>query len=298
MSRSTIWRFLEQADLKPHKSRYWLNSHDPDFDAKAERICRLYVDAPKLLERGRLVLCCDEKTGMQILERKHPTRPPAPGRPERREHEYVRHGSRALIASFAVPTGQVVWNLGQTRTSEDFASHLRHVVDQFPDLEGYDWVMDNLNTHWSLDVCRLVAELSDIPFDPKSLATGPQRREFLADPTHKHVFHFTPKHGSWLNQVELWFGVLSKRFLARGDFPGAEDFERRLAEFLDDYNAHHAHPYRWTYNGTPLTRDTPFSRTRRQAQCGRAWYGPRRQLHERLLYPPRPYTRGKPAVAA
>ena len=79
MSRSTIWRILEDADIQPHKSRYWLNSHDPDFDAKAERICRLYLDSPVLYRQGELVLCCDEKTGMQILERKHPTKPAEPG---------------------------------------------------------------------------------------------------------------------------------------------------------------------------------------------------------------------------
>ena len=289
MSRSTIWRILEEADLKPHKSEYWLNSHDPDFDEKARDICKLYVDAPQLYQQGRLVICCDEKTGMQILERKHPTKPVVSGIPERREHEYIRHGTRVLINSFAVPTGQIAWNIGQTRTSQDFAAHLRHAVTQFPVMERYDWVIDNLNTHWSLDVCRLVSEWCDIPFDAKALRRGADRRAFLTDPSHKHVFHFTPKHGSWLNQVELWFGVLQRRFLTRGEFTSATEFEQRLTAYLEDYNANQAHPYRWTYTGQPLVRATPFDRTRRQQQHGRAWFSRRPKLFEKLLYPPRPY---------
>jgi hypothetical protein len=298
MSYSTIWRILDDADLKPHRSVYWLNSHDPDFDAKARDICQLYVQTPYFYQQGRLVICCDEKTGMQILQRKHPTRLAVPGKPEKREHEYIRHGARALIASFLVPTGQVVWNLGKTRTSEDFAAHLANVVDQCPGMQRYDWVVDNLNTHWSLDVCRKVATWSHVPFVPKDLQRGAQRRAFLCDPTHKHVFHFTPKHGSWLNQVELWFAVLARRFLKRGDFASAAEFEDRLRAFLDDYNAHYAHPYRWTYTGQPLVRATPFSQTRRQQRRGRAWFGPRPQLFERFIHSPRPYKRRPKPLAA
>jgi len=289
MSRSTIWRILEEADLKPHRSQYWLNSHDEQFDAKAREICGLYINAPQFYQQGRLVICCDEKTGMQILERKHPTKPAMPGKVERREHEYIRHGTRALIASFAVPTGQVAWNLGTTRTSEDFAAHLCTARKQFPEMDRYDWILDNLNTHWSLDVCRVVAQWCNVPFVEKQLQRGADRQAFLTDPSHKHVFHFTPKHGSWLNQVELWFGVLERRFLRRGEFRSPGEFEQRLESFLDDYNVCYAHAYRWTYTGDPLVRDTPFSRTRRQQQHGRVWFNRRPKLFERLLYPPRPY---------
>ena len=291
MSRSSVWRILDEADLKPHRSIYWLNSHDPDFERKAHNICALYLNALHCFAQGRLVICTDEKTGMQILERTSPTQPIAPGKPEKREHEYIRHGTRTLLASFVVPTGQVVWTLSQTRTSADFAAHLAQVVTQLPDMHRYDWVVDNLNTHWSLDVCRLVAQWCKVPFVANDLSRGGQRRAFLSDPSHTHVFHFTPKHGSWLNQVELWFSVLARRFLKRGDFSAAQDFETRLADYLDVYNTHHAHPYRWTYTGQPLGRATPFSQTCRQQRQGRAWVSARPKRFERALYPPRPYQR-------
>jgi len=291
MSRSTIFRVLDEADLKPHRSDYWLNSHDPDFEAKSLEICKLYLDAPRLYQQGRLVICCDEKTGMQILERKDPTMRARPGTPEKREFEYIRHGTRALITSLAVPTGEIVWNLGLTRKAVDFAAHFRHVAEHYSGMKRFDWVVDNLNTHWHLELCEAVAELSEVAFEPKKLQTGQQRRAFLMDPDHKHVFHFTPTHGSWLNQVELFFSVLSRRFLRRGDFSGPEEFEARLGWFLADYNACHAHPYRWTYTGEPLVRGTPFDRTRRQEQKGRAWVGPHRPLWQRRIYPPRTYRR-------
>jgi len=291
ISRSSIWRILHDVDLKPHQSAYWLNSHDEDFDAKAQRICQLYVGALSAYEQGRLVVCCDEKTGMQVLERKAPTKPARPGQCERREHEYIRRGTRVLINSLAVATGQIAWTLGATRKATDFVTHLKHAYQHLPRMKRYDWVMDNLNTHWSVDVCRLVARWSKVPFESDKLKKGVQRRAFLSDPGHRHVFHFTPKHGSWLNQAELFFGTLQRRFLARGSFRSIKDFERQLERFLHDYNTHHAHPYRWTYTGEPLVRDIPFSRTRRQQRQGRAWMSPRPKRFERLLYSPRPYRR-------
>lgn len=295
MHRSTIQRILHNADLKPHRSVYWLNSHDRDFDAKATAICQLYVRSPMLYQQGELVICTDEKTGMQILQRKYPTQLARPGHPEKREHEYIRHGTRALIASFVVPTGEVVWNLGPTRTSIDFATHLKQVADHFRTWSRITWVMDNLNTHWSQQACEVLAALNGLVFEPKRLSTGAERRAFLTDPEHRYRFVFTPTHGSWLNQVELFFSVLARRFLQRGDFACAAEFEERLAAYLEAYNAREKHPYRWTYTGQPLVRGTPFCRTRRQQRQGRAWFGTRRQRFDRVLYSPRPYKRRAPS---
>lgn len=227
MSRSSLWRILHEGDLKPHKSASWLNSHDEDFDAKAHTIGQLYVQALKGYEQGRLVSCCDEKTGLQVLERTAPTKPARPGQRERREHEYIRHGTRVLIHSLAVATGHISWSLGATRTAADFVAHLHQAYHHSPRMQRYDWVMDNVNTPWSLDVCRLVARWCRVPCEPAKLTKGVQRRAFLGDPSHRHVFHCTPQHGSWLHQAALFFGVLQRRFLARGSFTSIKDFERR-----------------------------------------------------------------------
>jgi hypothetical protein len=291
ISRSTVQRILAQADLKPHKSVYWLNSHDPDFEAIAREVCGLYVQAPALYQQGRLLLCCDEKAGMPILGRPFPTQPPQPGKPEKREFEYIRLGTRTLITSFVVATGEVVWDLGPTRTHRDFRAHVLHVAEHFPEIRRFDRVVDNLNTHMSPELCEAVAGLCGLPWRPKALETQNQRRAWLSDPEHKHVFHYLPRHGSWLNQVELWFGVLARQFLRRGDFASVPEFEERSGRYLAAYNLEQAHPYRWTYTGQPLVRRTPFRRVRRQRQQGRAWFSTRPQLYERLLHPPRPYRR-------
>ena len=158
-------------------------------------------------------------------------------------------------------------------------------------MQRYDWVVDNLHTHWSLDVCRLVAQWCGVPCVAKALRRGAQRRAFLSDPTHKHVFHFTPKHGSWLNQVELWLSVLARRLLKRGDFCSPQDFTTRLEAYLEVYNTHQAHPYRVDVYGATPGAATPFSQTRRQQRHGRAWLSARPKQFERALYPPRPYKR-------
>ena len=124
VSRSSVWRILPDVDLKPHKREYWLNSHDEDLEAQAHTICQLYAKALESYQQGRLVVCCDEKTGMPVLERQAPTKPAQPGRRERREHEYIRHGTRVLINSLAVATGQIAWTIGTTRQTPDFVAHL------------------------------------------------------------------------------------------------------------------------------------------------------------------------------
>jgi hypothetical protein len=256
MSRSTIQRILAQAELKPHKVRSWMHSDDPDFERLALDICGLYVQAPVLFRQGELIVCTDEKTGIQAVQRKHPGQPMAPGLPELREPEYIRRGTRCLLATFVVPTGEVYGDVTAHRTNKDFRTHIRHVVgwlgERHPRVERVHWVMDNLNTHWSLAVCQLFARLNGLKFEPKKLQRGPQRRAFLTDPDHRHVVHFTPKHGSWLNQVELWFSVLTRRVIQRGNFTSKADLERKILAYIVYHNTYKAHPYAWTYTGKPL----------------------------------------------
>ncbi len=298
-SRSTIWRILDEIDLKPHESVYRLNRHDPDFDAKAQDICGSYLDAQRFYAEGRLILSSDEKTGTQALGRPHPTREARPGRPAKVEFDHTRHGTRCLLNTFCVPTGEVVWDLLAARTSVDRAAHLRHVAGQFPGMKRYDWVVDDLNTHSeALEVRQRVAESCDPEIDERPLGTGAQGRAFLTDESHKVVFHFTPIHGSWLNQVELFFRVVARRFLRRRVFGGMAEFEGRSEAWLEEYDSQHAPAYQWTYAGKPLVRGTPFSQARRQQKQGRAWFGTRPSLFEHRLYPPRPYKRKKPRLAA
>ena len=290
-------RILNDADLKPHKSVYWLNSHDPDFEAKARAICQLYVQAPHFYQQGRLLLCCDEKTGMQILQRNAPTKLMQPGKPEKREFEYTRLGTRTLISSFAVPTGEVVWDLGLTRTSLDFRAHIWRRDSPLPQLRTHR--LDRRQSQHALQpgTMRMMAYLNRVPFEVQQLQTMVQRRLFLSNPEHRYVFHYVPLHGSWLNQVELWFRRAEPPIPAPRRLCLREGFEDRLRRRLDQYNLEQAHPYRWTYTGQPLVRATPFSKTRRQERRGRAWLGLALDL-DRLLHPPRPYCRRSLQVLA
>jgi hypothetical protein len=233
LSRSTIQRVLADADLKPHKSRYWLHSADPEFEDKALDICRLYLDAPRLYRQGELVLCTDEKTSIQALERARPTKPAAPGQEERRDPEYLRHGTRCLLATLVVPTGQVLGSVTERRGRWDFVRPVRDVVEQFPTAERFHWVMDNLNTHYTWELCQYLGKLSGVWQSRPRLRTGAQRRAFLTNPEHKHVVHYTPKLAA------------------------------RIKEFIAYYDLHDAHPYEWTYTGKPLVSGDGRSKRKR-----------------------------------
>jgi len=135
LSRSSIWRLLQAVDRKPPKSAHWLTSPDEDFDTKAQAICHLYAKALEAYQHGRLVSCCDAKTGMHILERKAPTTPVQAGRRAWREHAYIRHGTRGLSNSLAVATGHIAWSSGPTRTATDFVTHLQQAYQRLPRME-------------------------------------------------------------------------------------------------------------------------------------------------------------------
>jgi transposase len=263
-SRSAPWgAFLKEAALKPHRSLYWLN-HQRDqnpaaFDAEVKEVCETYRLAPARHEQGVHTVSCDEKTGMQALERLHPIRPMKPGLIARWEYEYKRYGTLTLIANFEVATGHVIApTVGPTRTEEDFARHLAATIDTDPQAP-WIFVMDQLNIHKSESLVRLVAERCDLDIDlgvkgqSGVLKSMPTRATFLTDKTHRIRFVYTPKHTSWLNQVEIWFSILSRRLLKRASFASIEELHERVLAFIAYFNATLAKPFKWTYKGRPLS---------------------------------------------
>jgi transposase len=222
-------------------------------------VSALYQAAPQLAARGERVVSTDELTGVQALERKHPGLPPVPGKVERREFEYVRHGTRTFIVNRDVATGQVVApSCGPTRTEADFAAHIQRTVATDPGATRWHFVVDNLNTHQSEALVRFVAADMGLDTDLGEkgkrgvLARQASRAAFLGDPAHRIVFHYTPRHSSWLNQIEIWLSILARKLLKRGSFTSVADLEAQVLAFIAYYNRTMAKPFRWTVQNKAL----------------------------------------------
>jgi transposase len=223
ISASQVWRICRALDLKPWQVESWMTSHDPDFWGKAGDVCGLYLNPPE----NALVWSVDEKTGMQAKSRINPTRPAAPGFPVRQEFEYRRHGTAVLFAGLNVHEGNVAGWVTDSSCSDNFVVFLADLVAQTPLGLDLHCIVDNLSAHTTAKVT-----------------------EFLKANPHVHL-HFTPTHASWLNQVELFFSILERRLLRRGEFTSVHDLARRVIAFINDYNRR-AQPFRWTYDGRPL----------------------------------------------
>lgn len=224
ISATTVGRLLRRAGLKPHKVKMWCTSTDPLYDEKLADITRLYIDPPA----GEPVLSIDEKTGMQALSRSGGLRRREARGAGRLEFEYRRNGTRCLFACLNVRTGQVLGRLGATRTAQDFLSFLDLVAGAYRQGRVHI-VLDNLNTHHG-----------------EALAAWNRRHG------GRFVFHYTPTHGSWLNQVEIFFGILSRRVLRAASYGSTRLLDAAVTRFLAQWNEREAHPFRWTYRGRVL----------------------------------------------
>lgn len=258
-----LGRLLDEADLKPHRIRYWLNAKqkdDPNFATEVQFVCATYAVAPQLYRLfGTHTVCTDEMTGIQALERIAKTKQAKPGQEARREFEYKRHGTQTLIGNFHVVTGAVIApTVQQTRTEQDYVKHVERTVATDPEA-GWVFVNDQLNIHASEGLVKLVAKWCGIDEQTlgkkgksgvlKSVAS---RKEFLEDLSHRIRFVYTPKHCSWLNQVEIWFSILVRRVIRRGSFTSKKDLRDKILAFIDYFNKVMAKPFKWTFTGSVL----------------------------------------------
>lgn len=247
--------------MKPPLSRDWLNTKESDpegFQPQVETVCATYAAAQTNHQVGIHTVSTDEMTGIQALERLVATRPARPGQIEKREFEYKRHGTQTLINNLEVATGVIIApTIGQQRTEMDFAQQIARTIAIEPQAE-WVFVVDQLNTHLSETLVQVVAAEchleDDLGIKGKTgiLESMASRMTFLSHPSHRIRFVYTPKHRSWLNQIEIWFSILVRRLLKRASFTSVADMKQHILDFINYFNRVLAKPFKWTYTGRPL----------------------------------------------
>ena len=272
ISSSHVNRILREVDLQPHKSQYWCNTTEKDpelFQQQVEIVCQTYLDAPQLYYQFNThTVCVDEMTSLQANERRAETKLPQPGQTAKEEFQYTRHGTVCVTGNWHVVQGQMLApTISETRDNQDFARHIEQTIATDP-MAGWVFVVDNLNTHCGEPLVRTVAE--QLGIDPSTLGVAKKegvlntmatRRAFLSDPSHRIRFIYIPKHSSWLNQIEIIFGIINRRVMRRGSFTSKFDLIEKLKSFMNYFNETIAQPMNWTYTGRP-TRNNQKARPR------------------------------------
>lgn len=248
ISRASIHRLLGMHALKPHRFLYFLHLSDPDFFSKMEHIIKVYASVTKNL------FCFDECTGIQALESLAPSVPAGPNRPEYREVEYIRHGSVSVFSVLEVSTGQVFTEVINDHTSATVIEVFKRHLNTVSSTETLHYICDNYGSHSTIEVCEAVGELCGV--DVPKLPGVEDRRMWLGSTDKRIIFHFLPFHGSWLNLIENWFGIMKKNCLNGCSVGSKEELSQNIIDFNNTWNQHYAHPFKWTYDGEDLRGKT------------------------------------------
>jgi transposase len=260
-SKSTIHRIMKENSLKPHQSRYFLHITDPDFFPKMDHLIKLYNTPPRNL------YFFDECPGIQILKRLLPDIQTDKTQKRLEEFEYIRNGTTDVFAFLDNKTGEVFAECRADHKTDTFIDIFKRHVTSLPMNEKIHYVMDNLSTHRGYQFCKTVATLSNVSCPPQEELDNLEKRVvWLKSENKRIVIHFTPYHGSWLNMVEFWFGILNKKVLNES-YGSIEELKESFESFLNEWNTLHAHPFRWSYDGKglPTKAVDRFTRILRQA---------------------------------